>query len=67
MPLKCQEQFTHKHSKTCQKASVLTVTYIQEYGHKQMSKCFTVCMVFVVDFLNAENKITLIQRQPHIH
>jgi hypothetical protein len=37
--------------------------HIQEYGHKQMSRVLTVYMVFVFDFLNAENKIILIQRQ----
>ena len=40
---------------------------VQEYGHQQMSRGFTVYMVFVSDFLNAENKITLIQRQTHNH
>jgi hypothetical protein len=41
--------------------------HIQEYGHQQMSRNFTVYMVFVFDFLDAENKITLIQRQTHKH
>ena len=31
--------------------------HIQEYGHKQMSRGFTVYMVFVFDFLNAETKL----------
>jgi len=41
--------------------------HIQEYGRQQMSRGFTVYMVFVFDFLSAENKITLIQRQTHKH
>jgi hypothetical protein len=41
--------------------------HIQEYGHQQMIRGFTVYMIFVFDFLNAENNITLIERQRHKH
>lgn len=60
------EQFTHKTPHNIPE-DLNIKRHIQEYGHQQTSKGFTVYMVFVFDFLNAKNKITLIQRQTHKH